>query len=135
VQKARAFGITTLEVKSGYGLSLKDEIKSLKAIQAINKSEKIRLVPTFLGAHAFPPQFRKDQKKYVKLICEKMIPEVAKKRLATYCDVFIEAGFFNLAQTKEILLKAKSYGLRIRIHSDEFKALGGNGICGVSKCR
>lgn len=125
IRKARSLGITTLEVKSGYGLSFADELKSLEAVRQLNKREKIRLVPTFLGAHAFPPLYRNRKDKYVDLLCSKMIPHIAQRKLASFCDVFIDPGFYNLSQTKRILSTAKKYRLNIRIHADEFKALGG----------
>ena len=125
IQKARSFGITTLEIKSGYGLSYQDELKSLKAIQALQETEKIDLIPTFLGAHAFPAAYKNKKAAYLSLLCQKMIPEISEKKLAVFCDVFIDEGFFNLAQTKKILTAARQHGLKIRIHADEFKALGG----------
>ncbi|MBI2646361.1 MAG: imidazolonepropionase, partial [Deltaproteobacteria bacterium] len=77
IQKARSFGITTLEVKSGYGLSLKDELKCLTALQKLSRTEKINLVSTFMGAHDFPPEFKDNKEAYVELLCKVMIPQVA----------------------------------------------------------
>ncbi len=125
ITKALSFGITTLEVKSGYGLSLKDELKSLLAIAHLVKKEKINLVPTFLGAHDFPPEYKENNEAYVDLLCEAMIPEVSKKKLATFCDVFIDEGFYTLSQTERILKTAIHHGFKLRIHADEFKPLGG----------
>lgn len=125
IQKARFFGITTLEVKSGYGLRLKDELKCLTALQKLSKTEKVTLVPTFLGAHDFPPSYKDTPDAYVDLICQKMIPEVSKKKLARFCDVFIDEGFYTLAQTEKILKAASAHGLELRLHADEFKPLGG----------
>ena len=125
IQKARSFGITTLEVKSGYGLSLKDELKCLTALQKLSRTEKINLVSTFMGAHDFPPEFKDNKDAYVELLCKVMIPQVAQKKLAEFCDVFIDEGFYTLSQTEKILKTAVTHGLRIRIHSDEFKPLGG----------
>lgn len=125
ITKALSFGITTLEVKSGYGLSLKDELKSLLAIAHLVKKEKINLVSTFLGAHDFPPEYKENNEAYVDLLCEAMIPEVSKKKLATFCDVFIDEGFYTLSQTERILKTAIHHGFKLRIHADEFKPLGG----------
>ena len=125
VKKALSLGITTLEIKSGYGLTPQDEIKSLRAIQEIQKKEKIYLVPTFLGAHDFPPEYKENKEAYVDLLCETMIPQVAQKKLAKFCDVFIDEGFYTLSQTEKILKTALSYGLQLRLHADEFKSLGG----------
>lgn len=81
----------------------------------------IDIVPTFLGAHAFPPEFKQDKEAYVKEICEKMIPHVAEHKLAQFCDVFCEEDYFNYEMSKEILTAAKKHGLKLRLHADEFK--------------
>lgn len=125
IQKALSFGITTLEIKSGYGLSFEDEIKCLKVIQRLQKETRLRLISTFLGAHAFPPEFKDKKENYVSLLCQKLIPYISKHKLAEFCDVFIDEGFFTLDQAKRILESAIRHGLKIRIHADEFKALGG----------
>lgn len=135
IKQAKAFGITTLEVKSGYGLSFKDEIKILEAAAYLKKTNSIRLIPTFLGAHDFPLEYKEKKDEYVNLICEKMIPFVVQKKLASFCDVFIEEGFYSLEQTKKILETAKKYGLNIRIHSDEFKTLGGTELAASLKAK
>lgn len=125
IDKAKSFGITTLEIKSGYGLTLKDEIKILTTVAQLQKSSPLHLIPTFLGAHDFPPEFREKKEEYVALICEQMIPQIAKKKLALFCDVFIEEGFYSLEHTQKILKTAIKQGLKIRIHADEFRPLGG----------
>eukprot|EP00602_Paraphysomonas_sp_CaronLab_P002809 CAMPEP_0185026986 /NCGR_PEP_ID=MMETSP1103-20130426/11725_1 /TAXON_ID=36769 /ORGANISM="Paraphysomonas bandaiensis, Strain Caron Lab Isolate" /LENGTH=1078 /DNA_ID=CAMNT_0027560787 /DNA_START=248 /DNA_END=3484 /DNA_ORIENTATION=- len=118
-----AQGTTTVEVKSGYGLTTADEVKSLKAIQILQKefSDKLTIVPTFMGAHAVPPEYKGRTDEYVDLVCNEMIPEVAKLKLATYCDVFCEEGYFNATQTTKILEAAKAHGMLTRLHADEFK--------------
>ena len=115
-------GTTTLEAKSGYGLSVEDEIKSLMVIKKINDELPIDIIPTFLGAHAIPQGYNSDD--YVKLICEEMIPQVSEKKLAEFCDVFCEDGYFNINQSKKILETAKKYNLLPRLHADEFKCFG-----------
>ena len=125
LKKASSFGITTLEVKSGYGLLPADEYKCLNVISRLQQASPLRIVRTFLGAHAFPPEFKKRPQGFVDLLCEKMIPEVSQRKLAEFCDVFIDEGFFTLTQTRYILTAAKKYNLKIRIHADEFKSLGG----------
>ncbi|MBI3019191.1 MAG: imidazolonepropionase, partial [Deltaproteobacteria bacterium] len=125
IQKARSFGITTLEIKSGYGLSLKDELKCLTALQKLSKTEKVNLISTFLGAHDFPPEYKDNRDAYVELLCKTMIPQVAQKKLAKFCDVFIDEGFYTLSQTEKILKAAAAHALQIRLHADEFKPLGG----------
>ena len=116
------FGTTTLEAKSGYGLTVEDEIKSLKVIKKINNELPINIIPTFLGAHAVPDEFSTDQ--YVSIVCNEMIPQVAEEKLAVFCDVFCEEGYFNIEQSRKILETAKSYNLIPRIHADEFKYFG-----------
>ena len=115
-------GTLTLEAKSGYGLSVKDEIKSLKVIKKINDELAIDILPTFLGAHAVPEGYKTED--YVELICKEMIPQISEEKLATFCDVFCEEGYFNLDQTRKILETSKNYGLLPRVHADEFKCFG-----------
>ena len=116
------FGTTTLEAKSGYGLTVKDEIKSLQVIKKINEELLIDILPTFLGAHAIPKEYKTDD--YVNIICEEMIPQISEEKLAIFCDVFCEEGYFNIDQSRKILEIAKKYGLLPRIHADEFKCFG-----------
>jgi len=115
-----SFGTTTLEAKSGYGLSLKDEIKSLKVIKKINDELDIDIIPTFLGAHDFPTEFKNNKKEYIRLICEEMIPQVAEQELAVFCDVFCEKGYYSVEDARKILETAKQYKLIPRMHADEF---------------
>lgn len=115
-------GTTTLEAKSGYGLSVKDEIKSLQVIKKINDELLIDIIPTFLGAHAVPEEYKTDD--YVDIICKEMIPQIAEEKLAIFCDVFCEDGYFDLDQSRKILETAKKYDLLPRIHADEFKCFG-----------
>jgi len=118
-------GTTTVEAKSGYGLSTRDEIKCLEAIEKLNKLHPIDLIPTFLGAHAVPNEYRDRPDDYVDLVVEEMIPAVAERKLAEFCDVFCEKGVFNVKQSKRILLAGKEYGLLPKIHADEMSWLGG----------
>ena len=119
------YGTTTIEAKSGYGLNLKDEIKSLKIIKKINSELDIDIIPTFLGAHDIPIEYKGNKQQYVDLICNEMIPEVAKERLAVFCDVFCEPGYFNLKETESIINRAKEFNLIPRLHVDEFKDSSG----------
>ncbi|MAZ60952.1 MAG: imidazolonepropionase [Candidatus Marinimicrobia bacterium] len=116
------FGTTTMEAKSGYGLSVKDEIKSLKVIQKINEELCLDIIPTFLGAHDIPKEY--ELKEYVDLICEEMIPQIAEQKLAVFCDVFCEEGYFNIKQSERILETSKKYNLKPRVHADEFNYFG-----------
>ena len=113
-------GTTTIEAKSGYGLTLKDEIKSLEVIQMLNQNSKLHMVPTFMGAHDFPLEYSDDHNGYVDLICNEMIPEVADRKLAVFCDVFCEKGYFTVKQSEKILKKGIDCGLLPRLHADEF---------------
>jgi imidazolonepropionase len=117
-----AQGTTTVEVKSGYGLTTADEIKSLEAIQILQKKfqNQLQIVPTFMGAHAVPVEYKGKVDEYVDLVCQEMIPKVAELKLAEFCDVFCEEGYFNHHQTTKILEAAKRAGLKTRIHADEF---------------
>ena len=117
-------GTTTVECKSGYGLNKESELKSLKVIDEVNKSHDIDLIATFMGAHAFPPEFKDKHAEYVDLICDDMIPEVAKQGIAIFNDVFCENGYFTLEQTRRILNTGSKHGLVPRIHADEFEDSG-----------
>jgi len=118
-------GTTTIEAKSGYGLSTEHEIKILKAINQLDKKHPISIVPTFMGAHAVPHEYEQNQEGYVKLIVEEMIPKVAEHGLAEFCDVFCEKNVFTVTQSRQILETAKDYGLKPKVHADEMSYLGG----------
>ncbi|HHT70652.1 MAG TPA: imidazolonepropionase [Firmicutes bacterium] len=120
-----AHGTTTCEVKSGYGLDLPSEIKSLQVIQELNKKHPVDLVPTFMGAHAVPPEYKDKVADYVRVVNEEMIPEVARLKLAEFNDVFCEQGVFDLEQSREILECGQKYGLTPKAHAEELTALGG----------
>ena len=114
-------GTTTLEAKSGYGLSVNDEIKSLNIIKKINQNHVLDLIPTFLGAHAIPSEYKNDKSSYIDLICNEMIPKVSKLKLAEFCDVFCENGYFDFEESSKILKTAKKYRFIPRLHADEFE--------------
>lgn len=121
-------GTTTVEAKSGYGLTTKDELKILDAIRRTNQLHTVDVVPTFLGAHAVPPEYKGNTHGYVNLIIEEMLPRVTEKALAEFCDVFCERNVFSLEQSRKILSAAKSYGLKSKVHADEMSMLGGAGL-------
>jgi imidazolonepropionase len=125
LQRLLQFGVTTIEVKSGYGLTPADEIKCLEAIAELNDEGPWELVPTFLGAHAVPPEYRHNREGYIRSLCEVMLPEVARQRLADFCDVFCETGVFSVAESRTILTRARDLGLRLKLHADELSPLGG----------
>ena len=119
-----AHGTTTIEAKSGYGLTTKDELKSLRVIKRLNEVSKLDIIPTFMGAHAIPPEFKDNPSGYVDLICEDMISAVAEEGLAEYCDVFCEKGYFSVIDCRKILETAMKYDLKPRLHADEFTDSG-----------
>ena len=123
-------GTTTVESKSGYGLDTESELKSLRVLDKLNQYLPIDIVPTFLGAHAFPPEYSDNHNGYVELLCNEMIPEVGKQGIAKYCDVFCENGYFTVNQSKQILETAKDYGMIPRLHADEFKDSGAAKLAG-----
>jgi imidazolonepropionase len=118
-------GVTTVEVKSGYGLTLADELKCLEAIAELNAEGPLELVPTFLGAHAVPPEWSGRRDGYVELLVSEMLPEVARHRLAEFCDVFCETGVFSLEESARILTRARDLGFGLKVHADELTPLGG----------
>ncbi len=116
-------GTTTVEAKTGYGLSFADEAKSLQALAAAMATVPIDVIRTFLGAHEFPPEYRERRDDYVRLLCEQMIPALAKQ--ADACDVFAEPGVFDRVQSLRVLSAARAEGLRLRLHADELSPMGG----------
>jgi len=118
-------GTTTVEAKSGYGLTTVDEIKCLEVIRLLNERQPIDIVPTFLGAHATPPEYQNKPQEYVNVVIDEMIPAVTKHKLAEFCDVFCEKGVFNITQSRNILLNAKKHGLKPKLHADELTRTGG----------
>jgi imidazolonepropionase len=127
------YGTTTIETKTGYGLSVEDEIKSLKAIQILNKTHSMDIVSTFMGAHAIPPEFRNNPDEYTELIIKQMLPQVSSQKLADFCDVFCEKGIFSVEQSEKILRAAKKLGLKLQIHIDEIEDTNGAKLAATLK--
>ncbi len=125
LDKMMAHGTTTVECKSGYGLSTEAELKSLRAIKSASNASAIQTFSTFLGAHEIPDDYRNNREQYIDLLITEMIPQVAKEELADFCDVFCEAGVYTPAETRKILDVAESYSLRAKFHADEFVSTGG----------
>ena len=128
LKRFAAYGTTTIEAKSGYGLDLASELKILKLHKELSTEQPLDIVSTFLGAHVIPGEFRtgpSGAKDYVSLLIEKLLPEIAAQKLAEFCDVFCERGAFNLAQSKQILEAGRRYGLRPRIHAEQLSRTGG----------
>ena len=120
-----AWGTTTAEAKSGYGLSLEDELKQLRAIRRAARDHPVDVLPTLLAAHEVPPEYRKKRHDYVELICHEIVPQAARQELARFCDVFCESGVFSAAESRQVLEAGKAHGLEPRLHADEFADSGG----------
>jgi imidazolonepropionase len=118
-------GTTTTEAKSGYGLNLDDEIKQLEAIKEANEIHPIDIAPTFLGAHEVPKEYKAKKNEYIDLLTHEILPEVVKRELAEFFDIFCEEGVYSIAESRELIKAAKKAGLKIKIHADEFVPLGG----------
>jgi imidazolonepropionase len=135
LQRMLEYGTTTAEVKTGYGLEIETELRMLEAILALDEESPLDLVPTFLGAHAIPEEFINQTDAYTDLVCDEMLPAVldwwnrnARGQALPFVDVFCEAGVFNLEQSRRILLQAQALGFPLKIHVDEFEALGGTDL-------
>jgi imidazolonepropionase len=118
-------GTTTVEAKSGYGLTVEDELKILRAIKQLNEETPLRYVPTFLGAHDTPAEYGARRSMYVNLVINEMLPRVAEEKLAEYCDVFCEQGVFTTDESWQILSAARCHGLGLRVHADQLSLSGG----------
>jgi imidazolonepropionase len=123
-------GTTTVEAKSGYGLSTEHELKQLRALARGATSHPVEVLPTFLGAHECPPEYRDDREGYVDLLVQEMIPAVAREKLALFADVFCERGVFTPAQARRILAAARDHGMGVRLHADEFAPSGAAELAG-----
>jgi imidazolonepropionase len=120
-----AHGTTTAEAKSGYGLSLDDELKQLRAIRDAAGAHPVDLVPTLLAAHEIPPEHRGNRERYLDLVCEEIVPAAAEAGLARFCDVFCEQGVFSAGESRRVLEAGRRWGLAPRLHADEFEDSGG----------
>jgi imidazolonepropionase len=128
IMRLASYGSTTIEVKSGYGLSLDDELKSLRVIERLSREVPVRLVPTWLGAHEIPREFRErdgQRRDYVRYLIDDMLPRVTSRNLATFADVFCEPGVFTVAESREILTASRAAGLSLKLHADELEPHGG----------
>lgn len=121
-------GTTTVEIKSGYGLTEEDELKMLDAIRELRAEHYATIVPTFLGAHAVPPEFAEDIDGYMDLLVERLLPYVARKHLAEFCDVYCETGYFSIAHARRLLTAALREGLRVRLHADQLTQVGASAL-------
>jgi imidazolonepropionase len=123
-------GTVGFEIKSGYGLSVESEIKSLQAIKQLKDEFPVHISSTFLGAHDFPPEFQDKRDEYVDIICNEMLPSVAKDGLADYCDAFVDKGYYTVEQGEKIFRKANELGMKIKMHADELACVGAAELAG-----
>ncbi|EQB8916675.1 imidazolonepropionase [Vibrio fluvialis] len=121
-------GVTSVEVKSGYGLTLNDEVKMLRAAKALENHRRVKITTTLLAAHALPPEYIGRANDYIEHVCQTIIPQVAEEKLATSVDVFCESVGFNLAQTERVFQCAKEHGLQIKGHTEQLSNLGGTAL-------
>jgi len=128
LRRLASYGSTTVEMKSGYGLSLDDELKSLRVIGRVAEASPVRIVATWLGAHEIPIDYRerpRGRSEYIKLLIEEILPRVRDERLAAFADVFCEPGVFTVEETRSVLRAARNAGLRVKLHADELEPAGG----------
>jgi imidazolonepropionase len=118
-------GVTTVECKSGYGLAVEHELKQLEAYRTLSLTQPVRLVPTLLGAHVVPAEFRDRRDAYIDLLCDTLIPEVARRDLARFCDAFVEETAFTVPEARRIFAAARAHGLRAKLHADQLHDCGG----------
>jgi imidazolonepropionase len=125
LQQLIQLGTGAIEIKSGYGLSVEGELKMLRVIQRLKQAFNIPIKATFLGAHAFPSEYKSNHEGYINLIIDEMLPAIAKEKLADYIDAFCETGFFSVEETDQILTAGASYGLKAKIHANQLNVSGG----------
>jgi imidazolonepropionase len=126
-------GTTTVEAKSGYGLNLKDEIKQLEALKQADRSHPVDIIPTFMGAHEVPKEYKNKKHEYIKLLTQKIIPAVREKNLAEFFDIFCEQGVYSIDESRALIRAGKKAGFKIKIHADEFTSQGGAQLAAEEK--
>lgn len=134
ISKMISLGITTLEAKSGYGLDTKSELKQLRVIKRLADTLGIDIIPTFMGAHEFPAEYKTDHEAYLNILCEEMIPAVAEQGIARFCDIFTEAHVYNIEESRRVLQCAKDHGLKLKMHADEIEPMGGAELAAEMGC-
>ena len=127
-------GTTTLEAKSGYGLDTESELRQLRVIKRLGEELPLDIVPTFMGAHEYPAEYKQDHEAYIKILCEEMIPAVAEQGIAEFCDIFTEAHVFSIADSRKILETARSFGMKLKMHADEIEPIGGAELAAELGC-
>lgn len=134
ISKMLALGTTTMEAKSGYGLSTSSELKQLRVIHRLKEAYPIDIIATFMGAHEFPEEYKNDHQTYIHELCEVMLPAVAEQGIAEFCDIFTEAHVYNLSETSQVLRAAQSCGLKLKMHADEIEPMGGAELAAALGC-
>lgn len=129
LHEVQRYGTGAIEIKSGYGLSVEGELKMLRVIRAMREHTKMPIKATFLGAHALPAEYRHDREGYLRLIEKKMLPKIAAEGLADYIDAFCEKNFFSPAETARLIDAGSRYGLKAKVHTNQFNSLGGIEVC------
>jgi imidazolonepropionase len=131
--KAIEYGTTTIEMKSGYGLSMESELALIKAIEIVKNEVPIRIISTFMGAHDFPPEYANNRLAYVELIINEMLPAVKELNVVDFCDVFTDTGYYSIEDSRRILLKAMELGFSCKVHADELSSFGAAEMAGELK--
>ena len=129
LQEVMKLGTGAIEIKSGYGLTVEGEIKMLRVIRRLAKNYPIQIKATFLGAHAFPKEYKENHAGYIDLIINEMLPKITAEKLADYIDVFLETGYFSVEETERIMIAGKKHGLIPKIHVNQFSTIGGIAVC------
>jgi imidazolonepropionase len=127
-------GTTTLEAKSGYGLTTESELKQLAVIRKLAENLPLDIVATFMGAHEFPEEYKANHQQYIGILCQEMLPAVAEQGIASYCDIFTEAHVYNLDESRQVLSRAKELGLKLKMHADEIAPMGGAELAAELSC-
>ncbi len=134
ILKAITLGTTTLEAKSGYGLSTESELKQLSVIQRLAEDLPVDIIATFMGAHEYPSEYKDNHQAYIDILTQEMIPAVAEQGVARYCDIFCEAHVYGLEETRKILSRAREFGLGLKMHADEIEPMGGAELAAELAC-
>ena len=129
LEEVIAQGTGAVEIKSGYGISVQGELKMLRVIKRLKENYALPIKATFLGAHAFPTEFKENHQGYIDLIVNEMLPKIAEEKLADYIDAFLETGYFSVEETQQIMEAGKKFGLRAKIHVNQFTAINGIKAC------
>jgi len=134
IEKMITQGTTTLEAKSGYGLTTESELKQLRVIKQLADTMPVDIVPTFMGAHEFPEEYKQNHAAYIDILCHEMLPAVSEQGIARYCDIFTEAHVYSIAESRKVLSRAKELGLKLKMHADEIEPMGGAELASELNC-